>query len=99
MVIEFVETWRTETSRVGGPETEIPRGVHQRGLGGQVVVEGLVMGEAQSDSGSEILEEFLFVLGVCCQGMDTLVDIARGGCQIVLAPVGTKDGSGLVIET
>ncbi len=99
MVVEFVETRGTEAGGIGGTETEIARGIHQSYLGRQMVVEGLVVRQSQTDGGSEVLEEHLLVLGIGSQGIDALVDIARGGLQVILAPVGTEDGGGVACES
>ena len=48
VVIEFVESWGTEACRVSSTESEIARGIHQRRLRRQMVVERFMMGKAQS---------------------------------------------------
>ena len=76
VVVEFVESRGTEACGIGGAEPEITGGIHQRHLGRQMVVEGLVVRQSQTDGGSEVLEEHLLVLGIGGQGIDVLVDIA-----------------------
>ena len=60
-----------------------------------MVVEGLVVSQAQSERRRQVLQEQHLVLGVGCQGIDVLFDVARRGGQVVLAPVGTDDGGGV----
>ena len=76
VVVEFVESRGTEACGIGGTEPEIARGAHQSHLRRQMVVEGLVVRQSQTDGGSEVLEERLLVLGIGGQGIDVLVDIA-----------------------
>ena len=99
MIVEFIKTRGTEACRIGSTETEITRGIHQRGLRCQMVLECLVMRQAQSYGSRKVFEEFLFVLGIGCQTVDMLIDIARGCRQIILAPVGPEDGRSVFQES
>ena len=92
MVIQLVKARSAESRRIGGTQAEVARGIHQRGLGREVPVEGFVIGQAKSHGGSESVKEQHFVL--CKSGcrVGILVDVARGGSQVVLAPVSTEDG-------
>ena len=76
MVVEFVKPRGTETGRVSGTEAEIAWCIHQRHLGRQMVVESLMVRQSQTDGSRQVLEEFLLVLGIGCQGIDALIDIA-----------------------
>ena len=57
-----------------------------------MVVEGLVMCQTQAEGGREVFQELDLVLGIGCEGIDLLIDVTRGGCEMILSPVGTEDG-------
>ena len=99
MIVEFIKTRGTEACRIGSTETEITRGIHQRGFRCQMVLECLVMRQAQSYGSRKIFEEFLLVLGIGRQTVDMLIDIARGCRQIILPPVGPEDGRSVFQES
>ena len=48
VVIEFIKSRRTETSRIGGTEAETAWCIHQCDFGCQMVVESLVMRQSQA---------------------------------------------------
>ena len=92
VIVELVETRGTETCRVGGTETELTWGIHQGHLRGEVIIERLVMCQSQTEGGGEVFQELHLVLGIGCEGIDLLIDVTRGGCEMILSPVGTEDG-------
>ena len=99
MIVEFVESWCTETCRIGGTETEITRGIHQRSLRREMVVECLVMSIAQAKSQHQITSKFSLMLGIGRQRIDIFVYISRCSCKILLAPVGSEDGCRMLRKT
>ena len=92
MIIEFIETRRTETSRIGGSEAEIAWGIHQRGLRRKMVVERLMMRQSKAQGECEVALQLRLVLGIGCERIHMLIDIARGSVEILLSPVGSEDG-------
>ena len=76
VIVQFVQSWSTETCRVGGTETEGSGGIHQRGFGREVIAEGFVVSDAGTDCSREILQELLLMLAVEGEGVGTLVNVA-----------------------
>ena len=99
VVVNLVQARGTEAGRVGGTEAEIARGIHQDGFRSQLIAKGLVARVAQADGGRHGVQQFVLMLGVGRQRIGVLVDVARGGRQIVFAPVGTDDGRTALQQT
>ena len=57
------------------------------------------MGQTQSESGRKVFHQFHLVLGISSDAIHLLVDIARSSLEVVLTPIGTKDGSGVFRES
>ena len=95
MIVKLVQTWGAEAFGICGSDIDRAEAVHQRDLGSKVVVEGLMMRQSQTYGGRDRALPYphlRFMLGIGGQRIDVLVDVARGGCEIVLSPVGTNDG-------
>ena len=99
MVIQLVKTGGAEASRISGTQAEVAGSIHQCGLGREVPVEGLVVGQTQAHGCRQAVKEQHLVLGEGGCRISILVDIARGGGEVILAPIGTKDGGGVVHQS
>ena len=55
-----------------------------------------MIGQTQANCGGQTLKEQHLVLGKGGCRIGVLVDVARGGVQIIFAPIGTKDSRGVL---
>ena len=49
------------------------------------------MCKTKSERSCDILQESHLMLSIGCKGIDVFVDVARGGIQIILAPISPED--------